>query len=251
MEETYHVTLNEADEELSAAKQKLMLLDSAAEGSLMLLSQVKTVNDNIKLPSAALSNSINFCLAALSSSLAALNARCFSSRSMAASTPKLIVLSLADDYPIQNELDDVELADNHNDVSKPQNITSKYNPINEADPSPTIISTSTEVNLDTPIPQDRWSRDKHILLVNILGYRQEEWINYDETLALVARLKDIKIFLAYATYMGFVVYQMDVKSAFLNGKISKEEYVQQPPGFERSEFLNHVCKVDKALYWLK
>ncbi|GKC26436.1 retrovirus-related pol polyprotein from transposon TNT 1-94 [Tanacetum coccineum] len=53
------------------------------------------------------------------------------------------------------------------------------------------------------------------------------------------------------TYMGFMVYQMDVKSAFLNGEISEEVYVQQPPGFESSEYPNHICKLDKALYRLK
>ncbi|GJX54687.1 retrovirus-related pol polyprotein from transposon TNT 1-94 [Tanacetum coccineum] len=83
------------------------------------------------------------------------------------------------------------------------------------------------------------------------GYNQQEGIDYEETFAPVARLEAIKKFLAYAAYMGFVVYQMDVKSAFLNGKISEEVYVQQPPGFESSEFLDHVCKLDKALYGLK
>nr|GEV01270.1 retrovirus-related Pol polyprotein from transposon TNT 1-94 [Tanacetum cinerariifolium] len=83
------------------------------------------------------------------------------------------------------------------------------------------------------------------------GFRQEERIDYDETFAPVARLKAIKIFLAYAAYMGFTMYQMDVKSAFLNGKILEEVYIQQPPGVKISEFPNHVCKLDKALYGLK
>ncbi|GJY12458.1 retrovirus-related pol polyprotein from transposon TNT 1-94 [Tanacetum coccineum] len=83
------------------------------------------------------------------------------------------------------------------------------------------------------------------------GYNQPEGIDYEETFAPVARLEAIKIFLAYAAYMGFMVYQMDVKSAFLNGKISEEVYVQQPPGFESVEFPNHVCKLDKTLYGLK
>ncbi|GKA03505.1 retrovirus-related pol polyprotein from transposon TNT 1-94 [Tanacetum coccineum] len=83
------------------------------------------------------------------------------------------------------------------------------------------------------------------------GYNHQEGIDYKETFAPVARLEAIRIFLAYAVYMGFLVYQMDVKSAFLNGKISEEVYVQQPPGFESSEFPNHVCKLDKALYGLK
>ncbi|GJR34715.1 retrovirus-related pol polyprotein from transposon TNT 1-94 [Tanacetum coccineum] len=82
-------------------------------------------------------------------------------------------------------------------------------------------------------------------------FRQEKGIEYDETFAPVARLKAIRIFLAYAAYMGFMVHQMDVKSAFLNGKILEEVYVQQPPRFESSEFPNHVCKLDKALYGLK
>ncbi|GJZ97876.1 retrovirus-related pol polyprotein from transposon TNT 1-94 [Tanacetum coccineum] len=51
--------------------------------------------------------------------------------------------------------------------------------------------------------------------------------------------------------MNFIVYQMDLKSAFLNGKLKEEAYVKQPPGFESSEFPNHVCKLDKALYELK
>ncbi|GJS21479.1 retrovirus-related pol polyprotein from transposon TNT 1-94 [Tanacetum coccineum] len=83
------------------------------------------------------------------------------------------------------------------------------------------------------------------------GYNQQEGIDYDETFALVARLKAIRIFLAFATYMNFIVYQMDVKSAFLNGKLKEEVYVKQPPGFESNEFPNHVCKLDNALYRLK
>ncbi|GKD41794.1 retrovirus-related pol polyprotein from transposon TNT 1-94, partial [Tanacetum coccineum] len=75
------------------------------------------------------------------------------------------------------------------------------------------------------------------------GYNQQEGIDYEETFAPVARLEAIRIFMAYAAYMGFMVYQMDVKSAFLNGKISKEVYVQQPPRFESSEFPNHVSQV--------
>nr|GEW60036.1 retrovirus-related Pol polyprotein from transposon TNT 1-94 [Tanacetum cinerariifolium] len=83
------------------------------------------------------------------------------------------------------------------------------------------------------------------------GYRQEEGIHYDKAFAPVARLEAIRIFLVYAAYMGFMVYQMNVKNAFLNGKLSKEVYVQLPPRFENSEFLNYVCKLDKALHGLK
>ncbi|GKB58096.1 retrovirus-related pol polyprotein from transposon TNT 1-94 [Tanacetum coccineum] len=83
------------------------------------------------------------------------------------------------------------------------------------------------------------------------GYNQQEGIDYDETFAPVARLEAIKIFLAFATYMNFIVYQMDVKSAFLNGKLKEEVYVKQLLGFESSKFPNHVCKLYKAFYGLK
>ncbi|GJZ53884.1 putative ribonuclease H-like domain-containing protein [Tanacetum coccineum] len=64
------------------------------------------------------------------------------------------------------------------------------------------------------------------------GYTQEEGIDYDEVFAPVARIEAIRLFLAYASFMGFIVYQMDVKSAFLYGTIEEEVYVCQPPGFE-------------------
>ncbi|GKE09504.1 retrovirus-related pol polyprotein from transposon TNT 1-94 [Tanacetum coccineum] len=82
------------------------------------------------------------------------------------------------------------------------------------------------------------------------GIEKKKGFDYDETIAHVARLKSIRIFLAYAAYMSFMVYQIDVKSAFLNGKLSEEVYVQQPPWFESSKFPNYVCKLDKALYGL-
>ncbi|GKD84260.1 retrovirus-related pol polyprotein from transposon TNT 1-94 [Tanacetum coccineum] len=82
-------------------------------------------------------------------------------------------------------------------------------------------------------------------------YNQQEGIDYDKTFAPVARLEPIRIFLAFVTYMNFIVYQMDVKSAFLNGKLKEEVYVKQPLGFESNEFPNHVCKLDKSLYKLK
>ncbi|GKE07832.1 putative reverse transcriptase, RNA-dependent DNA polymerase [Tanacetum coccineum] len=82
------------------------------------------------------------------------------------------------------------------------------------------------------------------------GYTQEEGIDYDEVFALVARIEAIRLFLAYASFKDFVVYQMDVKSAFLYGKIKEEVYVCQPPGFEDPDFPDRVYKVEKALYGL-
>nr|GEX89104.1 retrovirus-related Pol polyprotein from transposon TNT 1-94 [Tanacetum cinerariifolium] len=82
------------------------------------------------------------------------------------------------------------------------------------------------------------------------GHRQEEGIDYDEVFAPVARIEAIRIFLAFASYMGFIVYQMDVKSAFLYGTIDEEVYVTEPPGFVDPKFPNKVYKVVKALYGL-
>ncbi|GJX67418.1 retrovirus-related pol polyprotein from transposon TNT 1-94 [Tanacetum coccineum] len=82
------------------------------------------------------------------------------------------------------------------------------------------------------------------------GFRQEEGIDYDEVFAPVARIEAIRLFLAFASYMGFTVYQMDVKSAFLYGTIEEEVYVHQPLGFVDPAYPNKVYKVIKALYGL-
>ncbi|GJT01438.1 putative ribonuclease H-like domain-containing protein [Tanacetum coccineum] len=82
------------------------------------------------------------------------------------------------------------------------------------------------------------------------GHRQEEGIDYDEVFAPVARIEAIRLFLAFASFMGFIVYQMDVKSAFLYGTIDEEVYVSQPPGFVDPDHPKKVYKVVKALYGL-
>ncbi|GJV56646.1 putative ribonuclease H-like domain-containing protein [Tanacetum coccineum] len=82
------------------------------------------------------------------------------------------------------------------------------------------------------------------------GHTQEEGIDYDEVFAPVARIEAIRLFLAYASFKDFVVYQMDVKSAFLYGKNEEEVYVCQPPGFEDPDFPDRVYNVEKALYGL-
>ncbi|GJV06633.1 retrovirus-related pol polyprotein from transposon TNT 1-94 [Tanacetum coccineum] len=126
--------------------------------------------------------------------------------------------------------------------------------------------------------KDRWSKVKHIELVNIIGNLGAGTLTRVKAKQLSAAsaheclfvdflsekepkkvsdalkhpgLKAIRVFLAFATYMNFTVCQMDVKSTFLNGKLKEEFYVKQPLGFESSEFPNHVCKLDKALYGLK
>ena len=93
------------------------------------------------------------------------------------------------------------------------------------------------------------TRNKSRLVVQ--GYNQEEGIDYDETFAPVARMEAIRILIAFAAFMGFKLYQMDVKSAFLNGDLKEEVFVKQPPGFEDAELPNHVFTLNKALYGLK
>ena len=83
------------------------------------------------------------------------------------------------------------------------------------------------------------------------GYTQVEGIDFDETFAPVARLEAIRILLAYANHHDIILYQMDVKSAFLNGKLEEEVYVAQPPGFEDPKNPDKVFRLNKALYGLK
>nr|GEX80258.1 putative ribonuclease H-like domain-containing protein [Tanacetum cinerariifolium] len=82
------------------------------------------------------------------------------------------------------------------------------------------------------------------------GHTQEKGIDYDEVFALVARIKVIRLFLAYASFKDFVVCHMDVKSAFMYGKIEEKVYVCQPLGFKDPNFLDKVYKIEKALYGL-
>ncbi|XP_074297611.1 uncharacterized protein LOC141628354 [Silene latifolia] len=92
-------------------------------------------------------------------------------------------------------------------------------------------------------------RNKARLVVK--GYNQQEGIDYDETFAPVARLEAIRLLIAFAAHIGFKLFQMDVKTAFFNGYLQEEVYVEQPPGFLDSNFPNHVYKLDKALYGLQ
>jgi hypothetical protein len=88
-------------------------------------------------------------------------------------------------------------------------------------------------------------RNKSILVAQ--GYSQKEGIDYEETFAPVARLEAIRILLAFAVAKGFKLFQMDVKSAFLNGVIEEEVYVKQPPGFESELYPHRVYRLKRAL----
>ncbi|GKB73293.1 retrovirus-related pol polyprotein from transposon TNT 1-94 [Tanacetum coccineum] len=167
--------------------------------------------------------------------------------------------SIADDHLDHHEPDDFEPPESHNNTSVSQVITLNDVFISEAKPSPTTISPSTKASVTTrsKIRDFKAVLAHEYLYVNFLseikpkklvkaleeegwiiamqeelnqfernkGVRQEEGIDYDETFAHVARLESIRIFLAYASYMDFMVYQMDMKSEFLNGKLSEKVYV--------------------------
>jgi hypothetical protein len=83
------------------------------------------------------------------------------------------------------------------------------------------------------------------------GFSQVEGLDFGETFAPIAHLEAIRILLAFAAFKRFKLYQMDVKSAFLNGVIQEEVYVRQPPGFENPRYPDRVYKLSKALYGLK
>ena len=97
--------------------------------------------------------------------------------------------------------------------------------------------------------QEEVIRNKAIIVWK--GYSHQEGINYEEMYAPVARMEAVKMFLAYAANKNFKVYQMHIKSAFLNGELEEEVYIEQLEGFPLIEEKNIVCRLNKALYWLK
>jgi hypothetical protein len=93
------------------------------------------------------------------------------------------------------------------------------------------------------------ARNKSRLVAQV--FSQKEGIDYEETFAPVARLEAIRILLAFVMAKGFKLFQMDAKSAFLNGVIEEEVYVKQPPGFESELYQHRVYRLKRALYGLK
>ena len=87
--------------------------------------------------------------------------------------------------------------------------------------------------------------------VEIFYSKSDDGIDYNETFAPIARLQSIRLLLALACHLKFKLYQMDVKSVFLNGYLQEEAFVEQSFGFEDPRFPNHVYRLRKALYWLK
>ncbi|GKD59088.1 putative ribonuclease H-like domain-containing protein, partial [Tanacetum coccineum] len=155
--------------------------------------------------------------------------------------------------PNMLELEDYSIFEDDEDVGAEADINNLDTTI-QVSPIPTI-----RIHKDHPLDQKNPKRnekdERGIVIKNKVrfvaqGYTQEEGIDYDEVFALVVRIKAIRLFLAYASFKDFVVYQMDFKSAFLYDKIVEGVYVYQPPGFEDPNFPDRVYKVEKALYGL-
>ncbi|GJS17954.1 retrovirus-related pol polyprotein from transposon TNT 1-94 [Tanacetum coccineum] len=136
------------------------------------------------------------------------------------------------------------LVDDDLDEEEAIKVTEKKNLEND------IVNETLEIDEIVNIKESRNDLLENARLV-AQGYNQQEGIDYDETYAPVARLESIRILLAYACALDFKLFQMDVKSAFLNGFINEEVYVAQPPGFIDFKKLDHVYKLKKALYGLK
>ncbi|GJV57881.1 retrovirus-related pol polyprotein from transposon TNT 1-94 [Tanacetum coccineum] len=142
-------------------------------------------------------------------------------------------IELPDD-PNMSELEDIVYSDNDEDVRAEADIN----------------------NLDAFMPVYRNKKDERGIVIKnkarlvAQGYTQEEGIYYNEVFAPVSRIEAIRLFLTYASFKDFVMYQMDVNSAFLYGKIEEEVYVCQPLRFEDLDFPNRVHKVEKTLYGL-
>ncbi|GJW77604.1 retrovirus-related pol polyprotein from transposon TNT 1-94 [Tanacetum coccineum] len=158
------------------------------------------------------------------------------------------VIEVSKTRPLKNDLEDKSLENNEIINIK----ESKSHPLeNVIVPNPkdmTILGTKW-VFRDKLDENGVVSRKKARLVAQ--GYNQQEGIDYDETYAPVARLESIRILLAYACALDFKLFQMDVKSAFLNGFINEEVYVAQPPRFINFAKPNHVYRLNKALYGLK
>nr|GEV46032.1 copia protein [Tanacetum cinerariifolium] len=191
------------------------------------------------------------------------------SHSNSQSSPKTPSPVISND--VEEENHDLDVAHMNNDpffgISIPKNVSKASSSL---DVIPTVVHTaasnSEHVNkwtkdrpldniineLERPVKLDESGailKNKARLVAH--GYRQEERIYFEESFAPVARLDAIRIFLRFAAYMNMIVYQIDVKTAFLNGILREEVYVRQPDGFVDKDNLNHLYKLKKALYGLK
>ncbi|GJT46989.1 putative ribonuclease H-like domain-containing protein [Tanacetum coccineum] len=169
------------------------------------------------------------------------------------------------DHPIKNVIGDVKSSVQTRRMTKPTSEQGFLNTIYKEKSHDTLntclyacfLSQIEPTSISKALSDSSWveAMQEELLQLNsnrlvAQGHRQEKGIDYEEVFVHVARIEAIRLFLAYASFMGFLVYQMDVKSAFLYGTIEEEVYVTQPPGFKDPDNPNKVYKVVKALYGL-
>nr|GEZ06963.1 putative ribonuclease H-like domain-containing protein [Tanacetum cinerariifolium] len=177
-------------------------------------------------------------------------------------------LSKYPDDPYMPELEDIVYSDDEEDVGAKADLSNLETNIHTSPIPTTRVHKAHPINQIigdlNSVPQTRSmtrmvfgnKKDERGIVIRnkarlvAQGHTQEEGINYNEFFAPVVRIETIRLFLAYASFMGFMVYQMDVKSDFLYETIKKEVYVCQPLGFEDVAYLDKVYKVVKALYGL-
>nr|GEW12250.1 hypothetical protein [Tanacetum cinerariifolium] len=151
-------------------------------------------------------------------------------------------------------------------LSKKRNKPKSKKTTPEAQVTPPSVPTEDYVKTQSPLPKGKLTNAKDLdgniqpagmglpstsLDEGILRYSQQEGIDYEETFAPVARIEAIRLFLAYTAHKDLTVFQMDVKTAFVNRILKEEVYVGQPPGFVSKQYPDHVYTLDKALYGLK
>ncbi|GKB72783.1 putative ribonuclease H-like domain-containing protein [Tanacetum coccineum] len=163
------------------------------------------------------------------------------------------------DHPIKNVIGDVKSSVQTRRMTKPTSeqgfLSAVYKEKSHDTLNTCFLSQIEPTSIAKALSDSSWVEAMQEELLNkarlvAQGHRQEEGIDYEEVFAPVARIKAIRLFLAYASFMGFLVYQMDVKSAFLYGTIEEEVYVTQPLGFKDPDHPDKVYKVVKALYGL-
>ncbi|XP_024019082.1 uncharacterized protein LOC112090920 [Morus notabilis] len=159
-----------------------------------------------------------------------------------------------DDLGLEHKMSNMVLNDKEAMDSKEKEPQTYNTPQRQEDQ----VNDSKQDSTSNQLPKEwRNKRDEHGVIVRnkarlvAQGFNQEEGIDYEETFTPVARLESIRMLLAFASHKEFTLYQMDVKSAFLNGYIVEEEYVEQPPRFQDHKCPDHVFKLKKALYGLK
>ncbi|GJV27133.1 retrovirus-related pol polyprotein from transposon TNT 1-94 [Tanacetum coccineum] len=182
-----------------------------------------------------------------------------------AASENMLEVTTASEYQVnaasyaEEESHDLEVAHMSNDphfgIPIPETVSEKSS-------SSDVISTTVHSDALISKHLSKWTKDHLLNWMNwgnlenkarlvVRGYRQEEGIDFEESFALVARLEVVRIFLALAAHMNMIVYQKDIKTAFLNGILHEEVYVSQPDGFVDPDNPNHVYRLKKALYGLK